>query len=124
MSVACVLVAVVAGVWTATQPGLLDSVVTPEEQRHIAEEAFAFVREYKGSHSGEHGDGLVRSEFHAPMFGERLVRAFEQVKDRFDPQHLYNPGKIMLEMIEVQTGSYLGEDDIVRVSDEFGRDKS
>lgn len=37
---------------------------------------------------------------------------------------LYNPGKIMLEMIEVQTGSYLGEDDIVRVSDEFGREKS
>ena len=34
---------------------------------------------------------------------------------------LYNPGKIMLEVIEVQTGSYLGEDDIVRVSDEFGR---
>jgi mannose-1-phosphate guanylyltransferase len=34
---------------------------------------------------------------------------------------LYNPGKITLEMIEVQTGSYLGEDDIVRVSDEFGR---
>jgi mannose-1-phosphate guanylyltransferase len=34
---------------------------------------------------------------------------------------LYNPGRIVLEMIEVQTGSYLGEDDIVRVSDEFGR---
>ena len=32
--------------------------------RAIAEEAFAFVREYKGSHSGEHGDGIVRSEFH------------------------------------------------------------
>jgi mannose-1-phosphate guanylyltransferase len=39
-----------------------------------------------------------------------------------DLHRLYNPGKIMLEMIEVQTGSYLGEDDIVRVSDEFGRD--
>ncbi len=38
-----------------------------------------------------------------------------------DLHRLYNPGKIMLEMIEVQTGSYLGEDDIVRVSDEFGR---
>ena len=37
--------------------------------RAIAEEAFAMVREYKGSHSGEHGDGLVRSEFHEPMFG-------------------------------------------------------
>src|SRR4029077_16082754 len=41
--------------------------------RAIAEEAFAMVRDYKGSHSGEHGDGLVRSEFHAPMFGPRLV---------------------------------------------------
>ncbi|MBP1848070.1 mannose-6-phosphate isomerase-like protein (cupin superfamily), partial [Rhizobium petrolearium] len=32
-----------------------------------------------------------------------------------------NPGKIILEMIEVQTGSYLGEDDIIRITDEFGR---
>ncbi len=63
--------------------------------RAIAEEAFAFVREYKGSHSGEHGDGLVRSEFHEPMFGTRLVRAFEEVKDRFDPEGLFNPGKIV-----------------------------
>src|SRR5215813_6553779 len=63
--------------------------------RAIAEEAFAMVRAYKGSHSGEHGDGLVRSEFHEFMFGARLVRAFEQVKDRFDPQGLFNPGKIV-----------------------------
>jgi Fe-S oxidoreductase len=63
--------------------------------RAIAEEAFAMVREYKGSHSGEHGDGIVRSEFHKPMFGERLVRAFEEVKDRFDPDGLFNPGKIV-----------------------------
>jgi Fe-S oxidoreductase/FAD/FMN-containing dehydrogenase len=63
--------------------------------RAIAEEAFAMVREYKGSHSGEHGDGLVRSEFNEPMFGSRLARAFEQVKDRFDPTGLYNPGKIV-----------------------------
>ena len=63
--------------------------------RAIAEEAFAMVREYKGSHSGEHGDGLVRSEFNEPMFGSRLARAFEEVKDRFDPDGLYNPGKIV-----------------------------
>ncbi len=63
--------------------------------RVIAEEAFAMVREYKGSHSGEHGDGLVRSEFHAPMFGARLVHAFEEVKDAFDPAGLMNPGKIV-----------------------------
>jgi Fe-S oxidoreductase len=63
--------------------------------RAIAEEAFAMVREYKGSHSGEHGDGLSRSEFNEPMFGSRLARAFEEVKDRFDPDGLFNPGKIV-----------------------------
>src|SRR4051794_27781335 len=63
--------------------------------RAIAEEAFAMVREYKGSHSGEHGDGLVRSEFNEPMFGSRLARAFEDVKDRFDPGGLFNPGKVV-----------------------------
>jgi FAD/FMN-containing dehydrogenase/Fe-S oxidoreductase len=62
--------------------------------RAIAEEAFSFVREYKGSHSGEHGDGIVRSEFHEQMFGKELVHAFEEVKDRFDPAGLFNPGKI------------------------------
>jgi FAD/FMN-containing dehydrogenase/Fe-S oxidoreductase len=63
--------------------------------RAIAEEAFAMVRDYKGSHSGEHGDGIVRSEFHEMMFGTELVQAFEQVKDRFDPHGLFNPGKIV-----------------------------
>ena len=63
--------------------------------RAIAEECFAMVREYKGSHSGEHGDGIVRSEFHEAMFGPRLVRAFEEVKDAFDPDGLFNPGKIV-----------------------------
>ena len=53
------------------------------------------VREYKGSHSGEHGDGIVRSEFHEKMFGAELVHAFEEVKDRFDPHGLFNPGKIV-----------------------------
>jgi FAD/FMN-containing dehydrogenase/Fe-S oxidoreductase len=63
--------------------------------RAIAEEAFALVRDYKGSHSGEHGDGIVRSEFHEFMFGKRLVKAFEEVKESFDPKGLLNPGKIV-----------------------------
>ena len=65
------------------------------KMRAIAEEAFAMVREYKGSHSGEHGDGLVRSEFHEAMFGGAVVRAFERVKDLFDPEGRFNPGKIV-----------------------------
>jgi FAD/FMN-containing dehydrogenase/Fe-S oxidoreductase len=63
--------------------------------RSIAEECFALVREYKGSHSGEHGDGIVRSEFHETMFGSRIVHAFGQVKDAFDPQNLLNPGRVV-----------------------------
>lgn len=62
--------------------------------RAIAEEAFDMVKAYKGSHSGEHGDGLTRSEFHEKMFGTRLVSAFEEVKDRFDPDAILNPGRI------------------------------
>ncbi|WP_375414315.1 FAD-binding and (Fe-S)-binding domain-containing protein [uncultured Bradyrhizobium sp.] len=63
--------------------------------RAIAEETFAMVRDYKGSHSGEHGDGIVRSEFHAAMFGERIVADFREVKQRFDPGNVLNPGKIV-----------------------------
>ena len=63
--------------------------------RAIAEETFAMVREYKGSHSGEHGDGLVRSEFHETMFGARIIADFREVKQRFDPDNVLNPGKIV-----------------------------
>ena len=63
--------------------------------RAIAEEAFALVREYKGAHSGEHGDGLVRSEFHAEMYGADVVGLFEEIKEAFDPERRLNPGKIV-----------------------------
>ena len=63
--------------------------------RAVAEECFALVREYKGSHSGEHGDGIVRSEFHREMFGARIVGAFEAVKDAFDPAGLLNPNRVV-----------------------------
>jgi FAD/FMN-containing dehydrogenase/Fe-S oxidoreductase len=66
-----------------------------KRMRAIAEEAFAMVRDYKGSHSGEHGDGIVRSEFHEMMFGPRLVRAFGEVKTLFDPDDRLNPHRIV-----------------------------
>jgi Fe-S oxidoreductase len=65
------------------------------KMRAIAEEAAELVREYKGAYSGEHGDGLVRSEWIAPFFGPRLTGAFEEIKDLFDPKGLMNPGKIV-----------------------------
>ncbi|ACA17870.1 FAD linked oxidase domain protein [Methylobacterium sp. 4-46] len=63
--------------------------------RAIAEETADLVRRFKGSYSGEHGDGISRSEFIAPLFGPRLTRAFEAVKDAFDPENRLNPGKIV-----------------------------
>jgi FAD/FMN-containing dehydrogenase/Fe-S oxidoreductase len=69
--------------------------VDARKMRAIAEEAFEMVREYKGSHSGEHGDGLVRSEFHEAMFGSRMTASFKTVKSLFDPRGLLNPGKIV-----------------------------
>lgn len=66
-----------------------------QKMRAIAQEAAELVRRYKGAFSGEHGDGLVRSEWVQWQFGERLTRAFEEVKDLFDPKGLLNPGKIV-----------------------------
>ena len=63
--------------------------------RAVAEEAFEMVREYKGSHSGEHGDGIARSEFHKDMFGPGIVALFEEVKTLLDPGGLFNPNKIV-----------------------------
>jgi len=65
------------------------------KMRAIAEEACALVKEYKGSYSGEHGDGLVRSEWIEPVYGARLTRAFAEIKHAFDPKGLMNPGKIV-----------------------------
>lgn len=63
--------------------------------RSIAEAACSLVRKLKGSYSGEHGDGISRSEFIAPMFGARLAGAFAEIKDAFDPAGRLNPGKIV-----------------------------
>ncbi|MGH8636242.1 MAG: FAD-binding and (Fe-S)-binding domain-containing protein, partial [Burkholderiales bacterium] len=66
-----------------------------QKMRAIAEEACALVKEYKGAYSGEHGDGLVRSEWIAPFFGPRLTAVLGEIKRRFDPNGLMNPGKIV-----------------------------
>jgi FAD/FMN-containing dehydrogenase/Fe-S oxidoreductase len=66
-----------------------------EKMRAIAEEACAMVKQYKGAYSGEHGDGLVRSEWIAPFFGPRLTASLAEIKGWLDPKGLMNPGKIV-----------------------------
>ncbi|MEM9720155.1 MAG: FAD-linked oxidase C-terminal domain-containing protein, partial [Bacteroidota bacterium] len=61
----------------------------------IAADTFALVKEYGGSWSGEHGDGLVRSPFNEAYFGETLYGVFKAIKGLFDPENRMNPGKIV-----------------------------
>ena len=63
--------------------------------RSIAEEAAQLVRKYKGAFSGEHGDGLCRGEWIQWQFGPAITEALCAIKQHFDPENLYNPGKII-----------------------------
>ena len=61
----------------------------------IANEVADLVLEFGGALSGEHGDGLVRGPFMERMFGAELYDAFRTIKQTFDPNGLFNPGKIV-----------------------------
>jgi FAD/FMN-containing dehydrogenase/Fe-S oxidoreductase len=61
----------------------------------IASEVADLVLEFGGALSGEHGDGLVRGAFNERMFGSELYQAFRAVKRTFDPNGLFNPGRIV-----------------------------
>jgi len=63
--------------------------------RQVLAETAALVKKYGGSLSGEHGDGRLRGEFIPYMVGEHNYDLFKQVKALFDPQGLFNPGKIV-----------------------------
>lgn len=60
----------------------------------IALETAKLVKKYKGSLSGEHGDGRLRGEFIPLMIGEHNYRLLEKIKEAWDPENLFNPGKI------------------------------
>jgi len=61
----------------------------------IAEDVTDLVVERDGALSGEHGDGLARTEFNPKMYGPQLWEAFEQLKTAFDPEWRLNPGKVV-----------------------------
>jgi FAD/FMN-containing dehydrogenase/Fe-S oxidoreductase len=61
----------------------------------IANDVADLVLEFGGALSGEHGDGLVRSPFMQKMFGPVIYEAFRTIKRTFDPEGIFNPGKIV-----------------------------
>ncbi len=71
---------------------------TPEGNllfRTIAEEVSRLVKKYNGSLSGEHGDGRLRGEFIPYMLGDEIYKLLKELKNVWDPQHVFNPGKIV-----------------------------
>ena len=63
--------------------------------REITTRVAELVKSYRGSFSGEHGDGIVRAEFIEYMVGSVNYQAMRKIKDAFDPQGIMNPGKII-----------------------------
>jgi FAD/FMN-containing dehydrogenase/ferredoxin len=63
--------------------------------RAIMEDVTDLVLAFGGALSGEHGDGLVRSEWNRKMYGPAVYEAFRQVKRGFDPDSVLNPGKVV-----------------------------
>ncbi len=66
-----------------------------DKMRNIANETSSLVKKFKGSYSGEHGDGIARSEFNEIMFGKKMTNIFKIIKNTFDPFNIFNPGKIV-----------------------------
>ncbi|VTS00675.1 FAD-binding and (Fe-S)-binding domain-containing protein [Tuwongella immobilis] len=66
-----------------------------QRMRSIMTAISDLVLEFGGALSGEHGDGLVRSEWNAKMYGPTIAKAFLEIKQAFDPANRFNPGKIV-----------------------------
>jgi len=65
--------------------------------KKIAEEFFSYVIGIGGSITGEHGDGLARSEYVKLQYGDKTYSIFKSLKKQFDPKNILNPGKIISE---------------------------
>ncbi|MBO6524936.1 MAG: FAD-binding protein [Balneolaceae bacterium] len=74
---------------TTTESGI-------DTMKQMAVEIASLVRKYRGSLSGEHGDGRARAPYIANVLGEEMIPVLQQVKEIWDPNYLLNPGKIVL----------------------------
>ena len=63
--------------------------------RKITTDVAKLCKKYKGSFSGEHGDGIVRAEFIPLMIGDKNYELLKRIKSSFDPENIFNPGKIV-----------------------------
>ncbi len=84
----------------------------------VGEKVAKLVKKYRGSMSGEHGDGRLRGEFIPIIIGEKNYNLCKQVKETWDPDNIFNPGKIvntpqMNRSLRYERGSKLREIDTI-----------
>ncbi|MFB6161471.1 MAG: FAD-binding and (Fe-S)-binding domain-containing protein, partial [Haloferacaceae archaeon] len=66
-----------------------------EAMHSITEDVTDLVLEHHGAFSGEHGDGMARTEFNPKMYGPQLWAAFKELKTAFDPEWQLHPGNVV-----------------------------
>ena len=66
---------------------------TPAMIKELSEKVYDLVLEFKGTITGEHNDGLIRSPYLKKMYGKKIYSLFEETKNIFDPDGIFNPGK-------------------------------
>lgn len=59
----------------------------------LSKKVYELIIQFKGTTTSEHNDGLIRSPYLELMYGKKIVGLFEQTKDSFDPDNIFNPGK-------------------------------
>jgi FAD/FMN-containing dehydrogenase len=59
----------------------------------VADKVFSLIKEFGGSITAEHNDGIIRTPYLEEMFGSKVYHLFEEIKKIFDPENMFNPGK-------------------------------
>lgn len=59
----------------------------------LSKKMYSLVKEFRGSITAEHNDGIIRTPFLAEQFGEKIISFFKETKEIFDPKNIFNPGK-------------------------------
>lgn len=90
-----------------TDPKIGDTII------ELSKRVYALVNEYKGSISGEHNDGIIRTPFLIQMYGQQVYNLFRDIKKIFDPQNYLNPGK------KIGEGFTYIRDHIIKESSDF-----
>lgn len=71
----------------------LDSPYSGDMILELSKKVYDLVKEYRGSNSAEHNDGIIRTPYLEEQFGKSIISYFKQVKDSFDPNNIFNPNK-------------------------------